>query len=460
MSFWPSVADYKEAIQNPSFCFANSDLQKGEPAMNARRGSPLLWEGNFAVVFKLQSAITKDTWAIKCFHRKIDGLQFRYRAISDHLHKKKAALPFTVEFDFIERGIKVKGEWFPIVKMRWVDGTPLNDFVEKNVGNPTLLNKIADLMIAMEKQLTRAEVGHGDLQHGNILIVEKAEGVASLKLVDYDGMFVPMLATSPPSEKGHPNFQHKDRLKYGTYGREIDRFPFLVIYCALCSIAEHGRPLWDEYDNGDNLLFKEADFGRPSDSRLLSELWNRPDSGLKTRSITGKLILASNDSIENVPLLEELLDSNKQTRLTLEESDRINQILGVSGTNVGGSNSDEAVEIICPHCIRPVRIKIGNAGKVTNCPKCAKLIIVPAVTSDPSQPGDVTRTFDAHQGRIADRLNQGMRQPKLNECFGIFCPNCNSRFTTKVSITGKGISCPKCDWRFWVPSSAGSDFEK
>jgi hypothetical protein len=460
MTFWPSVADYKEAIQNPSFCFATSDLQEGKPAMNARRGSPLLWEGNFAVVFKLQGPTAKDIWAIKCFHRKIDGLQLRYRAISDHLHKQKAVLPFTVEFEFIEQGIKVKGEWFPIVKMRWIDGTPLNEFVKQNVDKPNLLKKTASLMVAMGKQLIRAQVAHGDLQHGNILIVEKDERSASIKLVDYDGMFVPTLATFPPSEKGHANFQHKDRLRNGTYSELIDRFPFLVIYCALCCVAESGHSLWDEFDNGDNLLFKEADFAQPSDSRLFRELWNRSDSDLKTRSLVGKVILASYDPIENVPLLEELLDANKQPHLTLEESDRINQILGVSGTNAGGSNSDEAVEIFCPHCIRPVKIKIGNAGKVTNCPKCAKLIIVPAAPSDPSQPGDVARDFDAHKGRFTELLNQGMRRPKLNEGFGIFCPSCNSRFTIRVSATGKGISCPKCDWRFWVPSSAGSDPEK
>ena len=47
--------------------------------------------------------------------------------------------------------------------------------------------------------LRSADVGHGDLQHGNIMLVPVPEKNAhALRLIDYDGMYVPSLADKPP----------------------------------------------------------------------------------------------------------------------------------------------------------------------------------------------------------------------------------------------------------------------
>jgi hypothetical protein len=55
----------------------------------------------------------------------------------------------------------------------------------------------------------------------------------AVKLVDYDGMWVPGLADRPAGEVGHPAYQHPQRLAEGTYRREVDHFPLLPIATAL-----------------------------------------------------------------------------------------------------------------------------------------------------------------------------------------------------------------------------------
>src|SRR5207244_575024 len=112
--------------------------------------------------------------------------------------------------------------------------------------------------------LRKAQVTHADLQHGNVMLVPgKAEGLASLKLVDYDGMYLPSLAGARSGESGHPAYQHPRRQSEGLYGPEVDRFSHLVIYTALKAIRIKGRPLWEAYNTGDNLLFRQADFQSP-----------------------------------------------------------------------------------------------------------------------------------------------------------------------------------------------------
>jgi hypothetical protein len=122
------------------------------------------------------------------------------------------------------------------------------------------------------------------------------------KLIDYDRMWVPALASKPSGEVGHPNYQHPQRLGEGTYRREVDRFPLLVVATALRALAAGGKPLWDRYDNGDNLLFKEADLKAPARSPLFAELLRMGDR--QVHELTVALIDAVRMPPEQVPLLD------------------------------------------------------------------------------------------------------------------------------------------------------------
>jgi hypothetical protein len=89
------------------------------------------------------------------------------------------------------------------------------------------------------------------------------------------------LAGIPSGEVGHPAYQHPQRLQEGTYSREVDRFPLLVVYSAIRALMVGGRALWDRYDNGDNLLFRALDLRNPRDSALFCDLIRMDDSEVR-----------------------------------------------------------------------------------------------------------------------------------------------------------------------------------
>ena len=269
---WPLSQDYNEAIQSPATNFADADLKRGEAVTNPM-GLPMPCSGNFADVYQMRCP-DGSRWAVKCFTREVPGLRERYQVISRHL--KQAKLPFTVDFSYLDQGIRVGGRWHPILKMQWVEGLTLNQFVSKHLDKPAKLESLAHIWTRMGQYLRAAEVGHCDLQHGNVLLVPGANALA-LKLIDYDGMWVPDLATKKSGEVGHANYQHPRRLRDAAYSLDVDRFPLLLVATSLRALKAKGAALWQKYDNADNLLFKESDLREPVKSPLFYELTKTND---------------------------------------------------------------------------------------------------------------------------------------------------------------------------------------
>src|SRR5215212_8545678 len=284
---WPMPQDFNESVQNPSLAFADPDLQASQPVVGPT-GLPLPRSGNFADVYQMRGADGK-TWAVKCFTRAVTGLDRRYDLIGQALDAAK--LPFTIGFQFLNEGVKVRGQWYPVVKMEWVEGLQLNQAVRENAGKPPVLEALLRMWVKLAARLREAQVTHADLQHGNVLLVPGSKpGSYALKLIDYDGMHVPALANSPSGETGHASFQHPQRAAKRVYSPDLDRFPHLVVATALKGLAVVGPSLWERYDTGDNLLFTDADFRNPAASRLMRELWQTNHPGLQ--AMVGQLAVA------------------------------------------------------------------------------------------------------------------------------------------------------------------------
>ena len=300
---WPLSQDYNEAIQSPSSSLDDPELRAGQPTTNAL-GMPQPRSGNFADVYEFECPQTQTRWAVKCFTREVSGLRERYAEISRYL--KDAQLPFAVDFQYLEKGVRIRGAWYPALKMRWVEGQLLNEFVRDNLGNPARLQALSHIWARMAKRLREANLAHADLQHGNVILVPgRTANSLAVKLIDYDGMFVPALAGRGSGEVGHANYQHPQRIAKGTYGPEVDRFPLLVVSTALRALTVGGKELWDRYDNGDNLLFKESDLQAPTKSPLFRDLLQIADP--ETHSLVMQLIGAVGRPLEECPLLGEAL---------------------------------------------------------------------------------------------------------------------------------------------------------
>src|SRR5437660_106017 len=134
---WPQAVDYNEAIQNPQSCFRDPELRQATPWRNDF-GMPVPHSGNLADVYRLDRP-GGTSWALKCFTRPVHGLQARYQAVSEHL--RSVTRPFFVDFQYLEGGIRVGSAWYPAVKMRWVEGFTLNQFVADHADDAELLGK-------------------------------------------------------------------------------------------------------------------------------------------------------------------------------------------------------------------------------------------------------------------------------------------------------------------------------
>lgn len=258
---WPSMSDYQEVIQNPKRCFSDPELKLGMPALNAL-GLPQPVTGGFCSVY--QVADGKSRWAVRCFLHNIQDLRERYAELSRYLRGHR--LKPMVGFEYVAEGIRVRDAWHPVLKMEWVDGETLDRWVERHLDDPRGLKKLADQWAELMHALEKAHIGHCDLQHGNVLVDRSDQ----LRLIDYDGMYVPPLRGRGSHEKGHAAYQHPKR-NGKDFDEAPDRFSALVIHTSLVALAE-SRELWQRFYMEDNLLFSRADFQHPEVSPVFSAL--------------------------------------------------------------------------------------------------------------------------------------------------------------------------------------------
>jgi hypothetical protein len=266
------MSDYQEAIQNPSSCFKDGDLRAGAPRVNGL-GLPMPITGGFASVYQINCR--GALWAVRCFLRDFSDQQLRYEAVASHL--RAARLPYSVNFHFARDGICVLGNWYPILKMEWISGLPLNDFIKTNLRNASVLKDLLDKWTKLAQDLRCAGVAHGDLQHGNVLVAN-----GQLRLIDYDGMFVPSLKGVKGHESGHPCYQHPKRGPED-FGADIDRFSVFAVHLAVLAL-QTSPDLWDQFNNDDNILFRRDDFQFPSRSPLFHLLRGHSDRQVAVRA--------------------------------------------------------------------------------------------------------------------------------------------------------------------------------
>ncbi|GHE49904.1 hypothetical protein [Streptomyces capitiformicae] len=282
---FPTGANYAEALQHPEVCFRDPGLKHGTVQQTPVLG-PKAISGNFASVFSV-TAPDGQRYALKCFTRDSTSLTRRYAAISSAL----GALSHTwsVGFEFLDEGVLVAGEWYPVVKMAWVQGTDLLTWLDRNRTDTAAVQALADRFLALVADLDKVGIAHGDLQHGNILVASDG----TLHLVDYDGMYVPALKGEKATENGHRNYQSPSRTA-ADFGPAMDRFSAWVIQLSLLAVAADPG-LWTQLHDpqGEFLILSEADFTEPAMSLAWPMLLGHPDERIRAvatrvRNLLGK----------------------------------------------------------------------------------------------------------------------------------------------------------------------------
>lgn len=259
---WPSQRDYIEALQDPASAFADVTLRNAVVEGDVF-GLPRPRSGRMASVYKVFDG--DKIWALRCFNFQSDARAERYRAISDFLVRHPNR--YTVGFDYRDDGIALATGSFPVVKMEWVEGELLHSYLYARRHEPAALLRLADAWVTMARSLHALGLAHGDLQHGNVLVTPAGD----VKLIDYDGMFVPAFARLRSLENGHPNYQHPCRLPRD-FGPQLDNFSAWVVYISIVALARDAS-LWERLPVGDDrLAFGHDDYERPSQSAAFAAL--------------------------------------------------------------------------------------------------------------------------------------------------------------------------------------------
>ncbi|MFF7264609.1 hypothetical protein ACFZCL_30630 [Streptomyces sp. NPDC008159] len=278
---FPTGANYAEALQHPELCFRDPDLRHGTVQQSPVLG-PKAISGNFASVFSV-TAPDGERYALKCFTRDTSAIGARYTAISTALRALDTgslSQPWPVRFEFLEQGVLALGDWFPVVRMAWVQGTDLMSWIDRHRHDSAAVHALADRFLAMVGDLEDHGIAHGDLQHGNILVADDS----TLRLVDYDGMYVPALKGEAATENGHRNYQSPQR-GAADFGPAMDRFSAWLIHLSLLAVATDSS-LWTQLHDsqGEYLILSEPDFKDPTTSLAWPLLLGHSDQQVRAEA--------------------------------------------------------------------------------------------------------------------------------------------------------------------------------
>ncbi|MCU1498155.1 MAG: hypothetical protein JWM47_2108 [Acidimicrobiales bacterium] len=271
---WPTGIDYVSAVQDPG-SLRSPRLQRTSPVLDTM-GMPVSATGQSTVVFQLRSA--DGVTALRCFTREpVDGAQ-RYRSLAEHLadHPVDCLVPA----EWHDDAIVVDRVGLPVVVMPWVPGCPLGLALERLLDQPDRIRELAARWLDVLDRLSEAEVAHGDLQNGNVLVDEALD----VRLVDLDGIWIPSIADRPPAEHGHPNFQHPGRSS-AVWDAGVDTFSGVVIYLSLIALAADPA-LWTHH-MGENLILGADDYVDPGATAAWRDLAGSPDPAV--RALAGAL---------------------------------------------------------------------------------------------------------------------------------------------------------------------------
>ena len=303
---WPTRDDYDLAMLERSRTVFDPDIRSGnlyQDKMGIRRygGANL-----YICIYRV------DDWIVRCFcsrppRKPPDDIKDRYRAIhrfyQNNFDKVSALIPMIyleqgITVDYVDRyaGIITDTQVLPIVKIPFIKARSLGRFILDHHQKRQIMEQLDNAWLRMMRELEDANMAHGDLDLTNILVEENGSDL-TLKLIDYDNVWIPQLDGLKQTEYGHASFQHPAFLPPNPrpYNIEMDRFSALVIYISLKALA--ARPqLYYEWgaDESDRLLLSKEDFVRETQ---LS----------KVDYHTSRISQLRNQGIPNIePYLEEL----------------------------------------------------------------------------------------------------------------------------------------------------------
>ena len=345
-NFPSDIQTYIDAANDPGNWFLESFKNLKFAKRNNKSESLKSSSGTFGIVLYEESRAHVFKFFID---RTSENIIERYKLISDGLKKKKSNL--FVEFELIENKLRILSHTpiltVPFLKMENAKGVNINEYFEtiKKSSlhhNKTSRNNFLKLWLEACNEINFSNMAHGDLQHGNIMIdYDKSSSdlkPKAIKLIDYDGIWLPELKNLKPNEKGHRNYNLPSRSADQDYGPTMDYFSQLIIATSIVVLSK----IPDDTDTEETLVFKEDDIKNPQDSKLFKILWN--DSDQDIRNLTGHLILATKSGMQDQKPLNEYFDNYNVKTLTKQQTAKIAGILNPNGPTSNQANSNPSTQ--------------------------------------------------------------------------------------------------------------------
>jgi hypothetical protein len=232
----------------------------------------------------------------------------RYSIFKDFIAVRPDLRVFFTHLEFVEKGILIGDNPYPILRMKWVHGKSLYQYIQYIAKSGNLESarraflKLADAWMHLLLSLQKAKVAHGDLWSDNIYVCTDASGNATdacgypttglpnIVLLDYDSIYVPDLVNPPRVVDGVGGYRNPVDLSEGS-GPDSppadspdstrvsrpsdDHFSGLGLLVTLLALVDDPSR-WKRYGDKNTepklLLFTEKDFQQPSASPLFQEL--------------------------------------------------------------------------------------------------------------------------------------------------------------------------------------------
>ena len=262
---YPLISEYVRAIQDASNNL--DELAHLVPVLDDH-GEPYRSSGAFAVVFKMKDEQTGKCYALKCFTEEQEGRAEAYRQIADELEFVDSSYITSVKY--LDKEIFVDSsceeDEFPVLMMDWIDGETMENYIAENYQDNYAMAMLCYRFCKMAAWLRSQPFAHGDIKPDNIMV--RPDG--NLTLVDYDGMFVPILKGQKSPTIGTKDFSHPLRT-IDDFDETIDDFALASIALSLKAISLKPS-LLDEYGAADRLLFSAEDYRDLSKSKVMTAL--------------------------------------------------------------------------------------------------------------------------------------------------------------------------------------------
>ena len=262
---YPLISEYVRAIQD-----ANNNLDELAYLVPVQddHGEPYRSSGAFAVVFKMKDEQTGKCYALKCFTEEQEGRAEAYRQIADELDMVDS--PYITSVKYLDKEIFVDSsceeDEFPVLLMDWIDGETMETYIEENYQDNYTMAMLCYRFCKLAAWLRSQPFAHGDIKPDNIMV--RPDG--TLTLVDYDGMFVPIMKGQKSPTIGTKDFSHPLRT-IDDFDETIDDFALASIALSLKAISLKPS-LLDEYGAADRLLFSAEDYRDLSKSKVMTAL--------------------------------------------------------------------------------------------------------------------------------------------------------------------------------------------